>query len=252
MFVSSVRDKNKNNCVNFGWNHATHRYITEKLVAKHNSSLPASERFNYEILKYSCVEPDFSRKNITKYIHGHFADIDNPSNEPADAFCLAVRYTNKAVEAHKNGRYSKRDDYLGYALHFIEDMLNPMHVVFVKVPKGDPERVLHKKFEGIAESLMVDEISKIDAKSIGDASPFFKKTLPDAMRKTKNLMRKIKEDENPDLPSIAAEAIKNTYETTNQYFKKLVSQLSRNEEDLVVSRELRTAEFFQGESAKSA
>ncbi len=252
MIVAGVRDIRAENSVNFGWNHATHRYITAKLLAKYNSALPKKIRFNEEILRYSCVEPDFSRRNITKYIHGHFADIDNPSTEPADAFCLAVRYTNKALEAHSNGLYSKRDDYLGYALHFVEDMLNPMHVVFVPVPKGHPERVLHKKFEGIAEGVMYKEIEKIEPIAKDSDLPFFEKILPDAMRRTKNLMIRIKGDENADLSQISAEAIKNTYETTSQYFVKFISQIKCNDIASTNAKKLRKLTILEEIGAQSA
>lgn len=224
MIVSGVKSSNREG-VAFGWNHSTHKFITEKLVAKHNASLPSSMKLNYDILKYSCIEPDFSRKNITKYIHGHFADIDNLSNDPPDAFSLAVTYTNKAIEAHKNGLYGKRDDYLGYALHFVQDMLNPMHVVFVAVPKGHPERTLHKEFENVAQTVMKDSYKKAKVDGYDSEMPFFEKVLPDAMRKTKNLMVRIKSNDYEHLSEIAALALDNTFKTTSLYLKRLVEQL---------------------------
>jgi len=225
MLVSGVKSNNNRKNVAFGWNHATHRFITEKLVAKHNPSLPVSMRLNYEVLKYSCVEPDFSRRNITKYIHGHFADIDNLSNDPPDAFSLATTYTNKAIEAHKRGLYGKRDDYLGYALHFVQDMLNPMHVVFEAVPKGHPERVLHKEFENVSQTVLKDTFKKANIDSFDTEMPFFEKVLPDAMRATKDLMVRIKSNDYDNLSEIATLALDNTFKTTNLYFKRLMRQL---------------------------
>ena len=250
MLVSGV--KKNNNSTTFGWNHATHRFITEKLVAKHNPSLPAKMKLNYDILKYSCVEPDFSRRNITKYIHGHFADIDNLSNDPPDAYSLAVTYTNKAIDAHRSGLYGKRDDYLGYALHFIQDMLNPVHVVFVAVPKGHPERVLHKEFENVAETVMKDTFAKTNIDDVDTELPFFEKILPDAMRSTKDLLLRIKTNDYNNLSEIAIEALGNTYKTTNLYLKGLMEQLYGENVFFNKVPENKTLSLFNDEELLSA
>lgn len=227
MLVSGV---NKNKDSTFGWNHSTHRLVTKKLVQRANMLLQEPMKLDYEILKYSCVEPDFSRQNITKYIHGHFADIDNPSSNPPDALQLAKRYSEKAIDAHKNGLYKKRDDYLGYALHFIQDMLNPVHVVFVPVPKGHPERVLHKRFETLAATIQEDTFNTTRLPEIDYNNQFFEKVLPEAMRKAKNQLIKLKEGnlENEKMQNIAAQALQNTYKTTYLYLQNFAVQLRKN------------------------
>lgn len=225
MILSGI---NKSDQTAFGWQHSTHRLITERLVKAHNKNLPAHAWFNTDILKYSCVEPDFSRKNITKYIHGHFADIDKPSYEPPDAFALATRYASKTIESHQKGDYGKRDDYLGYALHFIQDMLNPKHVVFESVPKDHPERIEHKKFEQVAEAIQKEVLGKTPISTQGMAMPFFEVTLPAAMRETKKLYYRIKNKDYNDLAEIAAISLKNTYRTTNEFLKKLTAEMTGN------------------------
>jgi hypothetical protein len=215
----------KSNMTAFGWNHSTHRLITERAVQEANRYLPSKLEFNYGILKYSCVEPDFSRKNITKYIHGHFADIDNLQKDPPDAFVLAKKYSSQAIEAHRNGFYKKRDDYLGYALHFVQDALNPVHVVFVPAPKGDPIRTFHKQFETLAASIQTD-VLKGKTFNLQDENFFFEKTFPEAMRKTKNLLGMINQNDTENLSFIATQAIENTYEMTSLFLKKLAVKLN--------------------------
>lgn len=209
----------------FGWKHSTHRLITQKVINRTNLFLPKAEEFNYEILKYSCVEPDLSRKNITKYVHGHFADIDNPSFEPPDALQLTKIYTQKATEAHQLGLFQKRDDYLGYALHFLQDMLNPVHVVFVPAPKGHPERIMHKHFEEVATEIQDDVLSEANLSSVSEEQSFFRKTLPTAMRTAKNQLIQLKKS-GSNARNIAKWALLNTYITTSHYLEAFVGKFN--------------------------
>ena len=129
------REKNIMNKIGFGWKHSTHKVISEEIANQINKSLNNNMKIDIETLKESCVYPDFVRKKKSSLIHGHFADIDNPSVDPPDAYKLFSEYTKKAIAANKNAQsnereYYKRDKYLGYALHFLQDMLNPFHVVF--------------------------------------------------------------------------------------------------------------------------
>lgn len=223
MFVSGHENGMRNQT--FGWKHSTHRLITEKVVNRCNLFLSGADELNYEILKYSCIEPDFSRKNITKYVHGHFADIDNPSFNPPDALQLTKIYTKKATEAHKMGLVKKRDDYLGYALHFLQDMLNPVHVVFVPAPKGHPERIMHKDFENIAAEIQENILSETNLTFAPEGESFFQETLPRAMRTAKIQLNYLKKD-GSDRQKIAKAALQNTYLTTNSYLESFIRNLN--------------------------
>lgn len=210
----------------FGWKHSTHKLITEKLVRQVNMTLPKKCQLNYEILKYSCVEPDYSRKNITKYINGHFADIDNPSIDPPDARELAKFYTEKAISAHFNNLEQKRDDYLGYALHFIQDMLAPVHTEFKSAPKGHPIREEHKNFEIIATREQQQIINKPVQWESSNGKDFFTDILPNSMRTAKIQLLKLRNGD--DINLVAQDALKNTYITTGKYLDFFVSKISKN------------------------
>lgn len=213
----------------FGWKHSTHRLITEKVVNRCNLFMRPAEEFNYEILKYSCVHPDSSRKNITRFVHGHFADIDKPSYDPPDALELTGIYSRKAGEAHRMGLYQKRDDYLGYALHFLQDMLNPVHVVFIPAEKDHPERVLHKDFEALAAALQDNVVARTNLTFTKEGEQFFEETLPNAMRTAKNQLLELKKS-GSDHREIAREAIRNTYLTTNAYIEAFIGHFSSHNE----------------------
>jgi len=224
MLVTGIKNRDT---TSFGWRHSTHKLATWMVVEKYNKLLPKSEAFNYEILKYSCIQPDLERKNITKYIHGHFADVDNLSTEPPDAYSLCVLYTNKAIHAHKNGNYSKRDDYVGYALHFLQDMLDPMHVEFKPLKKEHPERIFHRFIEEIAEKRQGLIFKRLESLDIGSSGSFFAETLPKAMRKNKNLFLKIKSTGCGNATEVVDRALENTYITTDIYIKKLVASFNK-------------------------
>lgn len=214
----------------FGWKHSTHKLVTEKMVSKYNVFMPKSEEFNYEILKYSCIQPDLERKNITKYNHGHFADIDNLSKDPTDAYALTIRYTKKAIEAHKNGLYSKRDDYLGYALHFLLDELDPMHVIFRPIPKEHPDRVLHREVENAAERIQDLVIDSTALNHSLSDKHFFSEVLPQAMRKNKELFSQVMNNKSTDnISKVSAMGLGNAYKTTDLFFQKLVDEFNKAE-----------------------
>lgn len=214
--------------VSFGWSHSTHKIISGRAVQRINHSLPPSMRVDIETLMDSCIAPDSERKKITGYIHGHFADIDNLSSNPKDAHSLLISYTHKAVTANRDGKfnpraYDKRDKYLGYALHFLQDMLNPFHVVFKKLPKDDPERVMHKKFEKFAQKIQEEVLARNTLSEKDSTKSFFSDSLPEAMRHTKNLWNKINYRNSTDFQQEAAESLKTTQATTDLYLKKMLN-----------------------------
>ena len=210
----------------FGWKHSTHRLFVARAIEKANFSMPSHAQFNDGILNYSCVEPDLSRKYVTKFIHGHFADIDNLSSDPPDAYALVQKYTDKALEAHKVQQYNKRDNYLGYALHFLQDMLNPMHVVFNLVPKEHPERIAHKHFEQIATTIENEVVENTELQQIPEFLSFFDEVLPVAMRDTKYLHNKINVNNHKNFLKIARQSLETTYQMTEAYLQRFVSELS--------------------------
>lgn len=221
-----LRSKNQEQTA-FGWKFSTHKEITKLMVIRFNPLLPKEGQFNYEILKYSCIEPDLSRKHVTKYIHGHFANVNKPSVDPPDGRQLLIKYTNAAIKMHKEGNYAKRDDYLGYALHFLQDILNPMHVIFKPLDKASKERIFHKKFEKLATEIQKTIFKTSNLTSLEDSDPFFEKILPKAMKKAKKQLKKIKNKKYDNINEIVAAALDNTYKTTAVYFRKLITEINK-------------------------
>lgn len=228
MFVSRVGSQNK---PSFGWNWSTHKEIDRRLINEYNRLLPKNMAFDDELLvEKGSVDPDLDRKKIVGHIHGHFADVDNLSKIPPDAYNLAIQYTKKATDAHKVGNYAKRDLYIGYATHFIADSLQPYHAVkFVHQRKGHPIRKAHKIFENTAEGIQKYVFDSVNINVLDDTMPFsfFEDVLPKAMRKSKELYEKIATGNYDNKVSVVASALDNTYKTVNLYFKSLLNEFAK-------------------------
>jgi len=214
------------NKISFGWKHSTHEFISEKVAEKINSSVSHKMRIDIETLKESCIAPDFARKKVIDFIHGHFADIDNPSLSPPDAYQLFLHYSRKAVnsnkEAQKNEReFYKRDKYLGYSLHFLQDMLNPFHVSYKPIPRDHPERIFHRKFECMAEKIQKKVLKQLISTEQNYEGLLYKSIIPEAMQKTKNSWKLIQSNGYKDMKKIAEFSLENTYKTTDLYLHKM-------------------------------
>ena len=228
-------DSIKNNSVGFGWNWSTHKMFSADVARRVNRSLSNKMKIDIDFLKESIIEPDLSRKKIEGFIHGHFADIDNLSANPPDAYHLLLRYTKKAIEANKNALYNereyyKRDKYLGYALHFLQDMLNPFHVVFSSLPKGHLLREAHKRFEKVAENRQNKILENVKLSEYQTDESFFDNILPRAMRQAKKLWQKVDVTDNDCYfdDYCIDKSLENTYITTNAYLEKVAEKFNED------------------------
>lgn len=218
---------------NFGWHGSTHRKITQKIAQKYKYSLPQGirKRFDIGIIRDNCTRPDGEIEP-----RGHFADIDNLSESPKDAFSLAREYTKKAIISHRQGDYRGRDMHIGYALHFIQDSLAPVHVVFRQLKPTDAEKRFHIAFEKLStrlETAIIDHIH-LDAP---DSADFFETTLPKAMKRTRaryeilrnegfdSLNKRVKNGEDVDLYGIASDSLVTACKISNAYFAYLIKSL---------------------------
>ncbi|GEM_PF-6420332 len=234
-------DNLNTNKLGFGWNCSTHKLFSEKIAANVNNSLSPKMQIDIEFLKESILEPDLMRKfdKVKGAIHGHFADIDNLSPDPPDAFHMLLRCTKKALEANQNAQtnereFYKRDRYLAHALHYLQDMLNPFHVVFNVIPKDHPERQAHKRFERISESRQNRIIKETILSEKDSEISFFDKVLPDAMNKAKELWGKIQDsdltpsNDSAFISAMADASLENTYRATNAYLQRIAQKFNNH------------------------
>lgn len=221
--------------LSFGWCGATHKEICYRLMKKYNPLLPQKMRFDYDMLvKIGSVQPDLDRKKIVEHIHGHFVDPDNFSKDPPDAYHLALTYTQKALKAHKEGNYGKRDLYIGYASHFILDSLQPYHANgFRAQAKNHPERIAHNRFERLAKDLQNIALKGATLDNLDEprANTFFKEVFPASIKEAKKLYERLSQNScksEDNAVAIATVALDNAYKTMNIYFKMLIDKLSIN------------------------
>ena len=218
---------NQPNKLCFGWNALTHRLISVKVVKKFNSLVPPEMGINIRALKKSCIAPDRSPDVKVSAVKGHFADITNLRSD--DAYSLFKKHSDEAIKAHEKAQYGKRDGLIGYALHFLQDMLNPHHVHFKKLPMSHPEVRAHCKFEEVAQDIE----RKVILHAAGPVKPmemfFWDKILPDAMKKAKNQSLETKNIRNDfeQISKMAEESLLNTLDSTDAYMMYLARKFNK-------------------------
>lgn len=214
----------------FGWHGITHKKISSKIINEYKYRLPGGvkKRFNARFIRDNCTLAD---REIA--VRSHFADINNLSTSPKDAFCLAQEYTKKAIESHRNGDYRDRDMQIAYALHFIQDSVDPVHVVFNKLARDTPEIRFHIAFENIARTLEKRVVNHISLKN-SEGTNFFEETLPAAMKKTRThfeilrdegfeaLNARLKKRKDKDIRAMVFESLTTTCKVTDAYIAYLV------------------------------
>jgi len=221
-----MRVLRKNRCLSFGWKHSTHTLITGTAANKINAKVPNPIHIDMETILEGCIAPDFARKKISNYIHGHFANIDKLSSDPPDAYNLFLHYSQKAIKTNKKAffdhrEYIKRDKYLGYALHFLQDMLNPFHVKYRPLPSEHPERIFHRRFEQMAEKYQSPLIKKLSVQSVNYGDVDNKIFVPQAMRTAKDLHKHVKNYEYKGIVDVLKTSLENTYKTTDLYMNRI-------------------------------
>jgi len=235
--------------IGFGWKHSTHQLITGTVAKQINEKYPHEIRLDMETILEGCIAPDFARKKKEKYIHGHFANIDKISSDPPDAYNLFLIYSQKAIRKNKEAltdarHYLKRDKYLGYALHFLQDMLNPFHVKYRPLPPEHPERIFHRRFEQMAEKYQTPLVENLAAQKVDYEGVDNKIFVPQAMRKTKELHKHVKNFEYKGITDVLKTSLENTYLTTDLYLNRIFqifeesynSSIKKKSEEIIIPR----------------
>jgi hypothetical protein len=237
----------KNQKLSFGWKHTTHRLISSAGVERFNKLVSRASQISHDIVDEACVAPDFNRRELPKNLPGHFANIDKPRDVPADALNLVRKYAKKALQAHRNfvqtdsrEEINRRDKYIGYALHFLQDMLNPHHVDFEPLPKEHPERIAHKAFESLAQKMENQVIKNTPLPDTPEQHGFFRETLPNAMRVTKSRWDRVKTLDVPpqELNGIARDSLKTTHQTTDSFLGGLARKMNEIEQEHLIGANL--------------
>ena len=189
--------------------------------------MPPDMRINFKTLLRSCIEPDRSTDPVRRNISGHFVDIDNLRSDPPDAFHLAKKYTQAAIEAHRKKNYAKRDECFGLASHYAQD-IGPHHTVFEELAPGHPERIAHRDLELGVQKTQRKVIEKAKLPEQTSSVPFWDKTMPEAMRNAKNQYFQVKNEKDPEkISKIAEEALLNTYRTTIAFFEEFARMINK-------------------------
>jgi len=116
-----VNDKSGN--VTFGWNCFTHKTITKRALKE----IPSLKKYKNILNKY-CQAPDFDDTRFIGDNHCFYKSaVSDYKNGKISAKTFYTEYIIKARTASLEGDKKTTAKYLGRALHFLQDMANPMH-----------------------------------------------------------------------------------------------------------------------------
>lgn len=186
------------------------RQLRWRLVIKLNKVFEKAtgvKPFSVNRLADASILPDIE-KNV---FESHSADIFNRIEN--DAYDCFRKYEQKSIEDIRGGRFEDLESNIGRALHFLQDMNNPMHV---KSPSNTAKVDLraHKQFEDSAMFMQKDVLQglKDTYKPLND----FEFSLRAGLESTsKNSHSDLKDDR------FKIEGLKNSYIATYEFLLKL-------------------------------
>lgn len=264
--ISVWQDKPSKN-TSFGWGHEVHKAISLELCKKFNKALRQGF-IDVDIIRDASCNPD---KFIP--VKQHYANVHRFSSKEktADAFTMVKKCYEDAMRCHREGNYKKRDKFLGFLLHFLQDLFSPVHATRFRETKSEnPELAFHSAFEGRADMRVYDILKQMSAQNQRTQRPsgdFFAQ-LEKAMQKTQNTLQEMVRASNyptdisiQELPDDAIDnifralnstnkpkemvktlkravddSLKNTYEMTELFFAHLVEELNKQSAQKVAGR----------------
>lgn len=209
---------NHNFNISFGWAGKTHKALTQAAVNKVNKTFRCfgeNAVFNTKLLTEASILPD---RDL--YIAGsHSADIDNP--RVGDAFSKFKEIDKKIRHLIKNNDSEFLNENIGRALHYLQDMQNPLHVNYA--PKSAKrEKLLHSKFEESAVSIQHETIKSVVPQKL-DKSLSFENFLEIKMNESKAIANYIIQNlaSMTNTVELERQGLKNAYQVTYKYLSEL-------------------------------
>lgn len=203
--------KNSNSKINFGWTSDTHIALTQAAASK-------AIGFNIEALNRACILPDKE-----PHLPGsHSADITKPRKE--DALSSFKKLDKKIKTLIANNENEKLSEYIGKALHYLQDMMNPHHINY-KTKLSNNESFNHLKFEEAAVQIQHETINFAKSLPI-DEDIDFDSFLNKKMFETKNMSDLIltpisKSKIKTNMKKLQQESLVNSFQVTYEYLSKL-------------------------------
>lgn len=140
--------------INFGWSAKTHKAITQAAADKINKASTHKDGkpiFDARQLTEASILPDKEPHSV----NAHAADITKLRSD--DALASFNQYDANVRVLIKSKNKEGLSENIGRALHYLQDMQNPMHVNSTVAPCA-AEMALHKEFETHAVSIQNETI----------------------------------------------------------------------------------------------
>lgn len=219
-----VQQKNTNPYINFGWEGPTHKALSQAGANKVNKEFCKNSTnliFNVPMITESSILPDKE-----KHLPGsHAADITNLKK--GDAFFNFNTMDKKIKTQIDNGNYTQISEDIGRALHYLQDMINPFHVL-IKSKLSESDKTSHFKFEQDALTVQSDCITLAKNTAIEEESDFYsflKKKMQKAKDKSILINTPMSKRKPINLKQMQKDSIIDSYQITYAYLKHLAKML---------------------------
>jgi len=210
---------NHNANLNFGWLGPTHKdlsYNAAKALNEENKGVSSGHVWNFSEISQKSVLPDQEPHQPGS----HSANIKKLRDN--DALANFKKYNSIIEDSIAKGNTSKLNENVARALHYLQDMMNPFHVIFQQsFSKKDVE--LHNNFEKEAikvQSEYIQQAQKISPESEGDFFETLYKKMADSKVRS-NLAVNMSLKNKPDLKELKQKSIIDSYHISYLYLKKL-------------------------------
>lgn len=218
--------KNCNSKLNFGWEGPTHTALSQAAANKVNKEVcPNSPNgiFNVQNITYASILPDKEKHEPGS----HSANIMKLRD--GDAFASFKKYDKKIKELIQSGNIEKLDENIGRALHYLQDMMNPFHVIY-KQKFSKTEKDFHKMFEKQAILIQHDTISQAKLNIPGndiDFMTFLKEKMNIAKEKSNQVVN-LSLKHKVDFTELQKETLTDSYQITYKYLKNIAKIMLNN------------------------
>lgn len=204
-------DSNK---ISFGWNSVTHKAITLKAcnrINKFYTKKVGLKPFDAEKLINASILPDLEKNPL----ESHSADIFE--RRPNDAYDCFRKYESIVIDDIQQGNNNNIELNIGRALHFLQDMNDPKHVISFEGSISKSEKASHKRFEDSAVLIQKEVLqeAKLNNQPTGD----FEQALQDSLEISSKNAKLPQNEQN--IKKLKIEGLTNSYKVTYEFLAKL-------------------------------
>jgi len=213
--------------INFGWEGPTHKALSQAGANKVNKDFCGNSTtliFNVQKITDASILPDKER-----HLPGsHAADITKLRN--GDALSSFEKIDKRIKQLIKKGSYDELSEYIGKALHYLQDMMNPFHVT-AKPKLSQSEKNSHFRFEKDTVLTQHDYITlakETPLADINDFPAFLNRKMHEAKEKSDLINTPLSKRKAINLKTMQKEAVIDSFQVSYAYLRQLAKVIKKS------------------------